>query len=275
MFSRNKKWHLKPAKEKKEFKIPKRYWIYVVLIIAIFVGVIHILRLPEYQIRDVDVEGAVITREQDIKDITQEFFGYTYFYIIPQSNIWLYPKEKILERIRALTSVASVSVDLDNNGILHVYLKDKDNKYLICRTSNDECFYMNEEGYIFSKAPAVEGNAFLTFKTDSNDDLLGTYFLTKVKIENILNFISKLKILGLEVDIVDIKNDNEINLTLSGGTIFTVSLEKDLDDTIINIKTLLTSQEFMEKSGGLEKIDYIDLRYGKKAFWKMKAESEK
>ena len=270
MFSQNKKWHLRPAKEKKEFKIPKRYWVYLVLIIACIVGVIYVLRLPEYQIRNVLVENAILTPESDIKSITDEYLGYTYFYVVPQSSVWLYPKQKMIERIRALPSITGVNISLDTSNVLHIVIKEKDNKFLWCN-SEQNCFYMTETGYIFAIAPKYEGVIFMTFRGQMEVEVLGKYFLTEEKMKNILNFISELKDFGIHVGSVDVKTEREVILTLRSGTKLIIGIEKGLDDTLINIKTLLGSKDFLDKSGGLEKMDYIDLRYGKKAFWKARA----
>ncbi|MDB5204567.1 MAG: hypothetical protein JWP09_595 [Candidatus Taylorbacteria bacterium] len=267
MFSQKKKWHTKPDKDKKEFKIPKRYWLYLVLIIFCIVGVIYILRLPEYQIENIVVENAVLTPEQDIKAIADEYLSYTYFYIVPQSNIWLYPKQKMLVQIKTLPSILGASIYLDKSDTLHIDVREKNNKFLWCN-DNGDCFYMTETGYIFASAPKYEGNIFTTFSGQMNGDVLGKYFLTEEKMKNILDFNSKLKELGIEVRSVDVKTEEGVTLTLSSGTKLIVGIDRSLSDTYINIKTLLESKDFLDKSGGIDKIDYIDLRYGKKAFWK-------
>lgn len=270
MFSQKKKWNIKSVKEKKEFKIPKRYWVYLFLIIMCIVGVIYVLRLPEYQIQNVVVENAVLTPENDIKSIADEYLGYTYFYVVPQSSIWLYPKQKITERVRVLPSITGADVFLDKNNVLHIDVKEKDNKFLWC-DENNSCFYMNEVGYIFAPAPMYEGHVFMVFRGQMTGDVLGKYFLSEDKIHHILNFISQLKEFEIQIGSVEVKTDREVVLTMLSGAKIIVSLEQGLEDTYINIKTLLESKDFIDKSGGLDKIDYVDLRYGKKAFWKAKA----
>ncbi len=272
MFSRNKKWNIKNTVEKKKFKIPKRFWVYLGLIILCIIGVVHVLRLPEYQIKRVIVENAVLTPEDNIKSIADEYLGYTYFYFIPQSNIWLYPKDKIRDQIKSLPSIDGVKIVLGQNNELLIEVKEKNNKFLWC-DENGKCFYMNEAGYVFAEAPQYEGNAFLTFRGQMDGESLGKYFLTEEKMRDILGFIFKLRDFDIEVVSINVKSDREVSLALRTGTVFIISMEKTLDDTYRNLKTLLESRDFMDKSGGIEKIDYIDLRYGKKAFWKAKGQA--
>jgi cell division septal protein FtsQ len=267
MFSRNKKWNIKHSSDKPKFKIPKRFWVYLGLIVICIVGVMYVLRLPEYQIKGVSVENAVLTPETNIKSIADEYLSYTYFYFIPQSNIWLYPKDKIRDQISSLPSIDGVKIVLGQNNTLSIEVKEKNNKFLWC-SENNNCFYMNERGFVFAEAPQYEGNVFLTFRGQMNGEVLGKYFLTEEKMRDILEFIFKLRDFDIEVVSVDVKSGREVSLTLRTGTVFIISMEKTLDDTYRNLKTLLESRDFMDKSGGIEKIDYIDLRYGKKAFWK-------
>lgn len=270
MFSQNKKWQTKHRTKKESLEIPKRVWIYVVLFVLCIIVVVYVLRLPEYQITDVVIDNAVITPEDTLKPIVTEYLGYKYFYIVPQSSVWLYPKRKMIADILKLPSITGVNIYTDSSRILHIGVKEKDNKFLWCHLEND-CFYMNETGYIFAPAPQYEGNLFTVFKGSLEGDPVGKYFLTEEKMKYILDFIAKLEDLEIKVGSISVKSEHEVVLVLYSGTRLIITIDSGLADTYTNIKTLLESREFLEKSGGLEKIDYIDLRYGKKAFWKSRA----
>jgi len=273
MFSKKKKWNIKRVSDKEKLKIPKRVWAYLALIFMCVVGVVHVLRLPEYQVKGVVIHNAILTPKSDISDIVDTYMSYKYFYLVPQSNVWLYPKSKITERIAELTSISGVGIELDELGVINITVVEENNKYLWCSESK-ECFYMNEGGYIFARAPDYEGSVFLVFRGQIEGETLGNYFLTDIKMQKILNLIARFKELGLNVSSVDVRSDTEIILTLKSGTRIISSFEKDFDNVYINIKTLLNSHDFVTKSGGIERIDTIDMRYGKKAFWTQKNDPE-
>lgn len=273
MFSKKKKWNTKfgPKKEKKD--IPKRYWLYGAFSIFCIIGVVHTLRLPEYQIRNIVIKNDVLTDESDIDSIAREYLAYKYYYVVPQSNIWLYPKQKILERVESLPPVKSAKVYLDDDNNLNIELVERDNKYLWCSELGD-CYYMNAVGYIFAPAPHFEGNVFLTFEGQIDSDALGKYYLDNDIMSRLLDFSARLSEIGIYISNINVKTLHDVTLTLKSGARMIIDIDADLEDVFINIKTLLSSQDFINKSHGLDAIEYIDLRYGKKAFWKPKEEVE-
>jgi cell division septal protein FtsQ len=269
MFSHKKKWNIKIVADKKNKKVPKRVWVYLFFIILCIVGVVHVLRLPEYQIRKVIVSGAVLTRESDVRGIAEEYLSYSYFYFIPQSNIWLYPKNKILDSIMSLSSIDGVDLDLNKrNNVLEINIKERKHEYVWC-DSNNSCFYMDRDGYIFSNAPTFEGNVFLTFRGLIDDNPIGKSFLEKNKMSELLSLITELNSFNLHTSAVNILSYDEVVLTLSTKANIVISINKQLGEALKNIKILINSGDFKAASGGgITNIEQIDMRYGKKAFWK-------
>lgn len=268
MFVNKKKWNIKIVTDKKKKKIPIRFWIYLSLLVLCAVGLIYVSRLPQYQVRNVSVSGTLLTREADIMSIAREYLSYNYFYFVPQSNIWLYPKNKILERIRLLSSVEDVEMDLNKaSNELNINIKERKHEYVWCDEVNI-CYYMDKNGYVFAGAPTFEGNVFLTFKGQIQDTPLGKYFLPQEKMLELLEFIENLKNIGFSINTINMLSDREVRLILDSKTEIIVSMEKSLHDCFRNIETLVNSADFQNVSGGIEKVQYIDMRYGKKAFWK-------
>ena len=189
--------------------------------------------------------------------------------MIPQSSVWLYPKQKIMSQIGILPSITGVKIHLDKESVLHISVTEKNNKFLWCNDVSD-CYYMTEMGYVFASAPKYEGNIFTVFFGQIDGNAVGKYFLTEEKMKNILNFVSKIKDFGFEASSINVKKYSEVIIKLRTDTKLIVSIDGGLDEAYIDMKTLLESKDFLAKSGGIEKIDYIDLRYGKKVFWKNK-----
>jgi cell division septal protein FtsQ len=264
-----KSWSTKKIKKDNDTKtkIPVKVWVFLFLIIVCLVSIVYMLRLPQYQIKSLVVENNLLTQESEIQDIANGFLNSKYFYIIPQSNIWLYPKNKILKKVKALPSVADATSSFDKQNLsLHIILTEKKHEYVWCGEA--DCYYMNRDGYIFAQAPSFEGNVFLVFKGLVSGDPLGKSYLPKKDMSEVIGLITSLTNSGLKVVSVNIVSRNEMRLKLDSKAEMIVSMDDNYSDLLKNIKILSSSPDFINASGGLGKIEYIDMRYGKKAFWK-------
>ncbi|MES2059679.1 MAG: hypothetical protein V4438_01475 [Patescibacteria group bacterium] len=257
-------FHTPPATKKKS---SWRAWLVFVLILICFGMIVYAVNLPSYQIKSVAVKGAVLTDSEKVKEVAEQNISGRYFFVIPKSFVWAYPKSKIMDQIFEMISVSGVDISVDQDEILQINIKDRAQKYLWCGSESD-CYYMDEKGIVFAKAPLLEGNIFLKFSGLIQNDPIGQFFLPPDRMQSLVSFVDGLKGLGLYAVAVNAKSSAEIHIILSSGTNLIISLEKPLDSVLSNIKILKASPDFESASGGIEKLEYIDLRYGTKAFWK-------
>jgi cell division septal protein FtsQ len=259
-------------------KLPKqkkkgwwKKWLVLIPLLLILAGVVYVVNLPKYQIEQVKVEGLTLTREADVQSIAQKELSGKYLFVIPRSFVWLFPRSAIREKVEALSSVLSASLDLDQSSqTLTINIEERKQEYVWCTDgAPKDCYYMDKDGLIFIKAPEFEGNVFLTFKGLADQSSpIGTSFLPKDKMTDLLTFIGRLRTLGLPVVSIRATSIRDIHLALSSGTDIIITLESSLEDVARSIETLANSEDFKSASGGISELEYIDLRYGAKAFWK-------
>ncbi len=109
---------------------------------------------------------------------------------------------------------------------------------------------------------------FLVFRGQIESEPLGKYFLPEQKMSELITFIEDLKNIGFNINIVNAVSQREVRLILDSKTEVIVTMEKPLDEAFKNLETLVNSGDFVNASGGIENLQYIDMRYGKKAFWR-------
>jgi len=265
----------KVPKEKKKGAWKK--WLFLIPVLVLFSAVFYVVNLPQYQITNVMVKGVLLAKESDIKSVTNQELSGSYLFFIPKSFFVFYPKDAIREKVEAMSSVLSTSLDFEKSSqTLTINIVERKQEYVWCTddtldgsAETKECFYMDKDGLVFIAAPQFEGHVFLMFAgLLDGADPVGKHFLPAAKMTEVLDFIVKLKTLGLSVASVSAKSEREIHMRLRSGTDLVVSLEKPLSDVVKNISTLIASTDFTTASGGIDKVSYIDLRYGTKAFWK-------
>ena len=151
---------------------------------------------------------------------------------------------------------------------------------------------MDENGYIFDEAPYFSGEVYFKFyglpaqagvpdvgipqsgSPASGTSPLGSYY-SKQNFQQLLSFKDGLVTFGLKPVALYITNDGEIEFILSGGTAATLGPEiilnndSDFQKVAENLETALTTEplqtEFKNKYSVLQ---YIDLRFGNKVYYK-------
>ncbi|MFA6050082.1 MAG: hypothetical protein WC761_02695 [Candidatus Paceibacterota bacterium] len=265
----------KVPKEKKKGAWKK--WLILAPLFLLLAAFIYFVNLPQYQIEKVEVKGALLTNESSIRDVALNEISSDYFFVVPKSFEWLYPRGKIRKKIEMMPSVLEASLDLDRKTrTLAIEIVERKQEYVWCApwiegegSAMRQCFYMDKDGLIFIKAPLFEGQVFLTFSgLVDPESPVGKNFLPGMHMANLLEFIGNLRSQGLSVASVNAMSTREVHVRLASGTDVIITLEEPLLPVAKSISTLLQSDDFKSASGGIDALSYIDLRYGSKAFWK-------
>ena len=158
------------------------------------------------------------------------------------------------------------------NNVLQLSLKEKSAFALWC--GDISCYFLDSTGFIFSRAPEFSGNVYKTFtgfvKEDVEGGALGKQFLSTDKILMIQKVIDALEAEKINISKINVQSIKETKLVTSTGTMFIVDIGKISDETMKNLRNTLASDEFNKKMPQLKDVEYIDVRFGGKVFFKLK-----
>ena len=122
----------------------------------------------------------------------------------------------------------------------------------------------------FSKAPQFSGNLFYTYIGGMTGKTLGHKFLPSNEFARIGDFVIKLGNLGVDTSsytIVD-ERSHEVRITDGGTIVF--STDDPYEIILENVRAILASEAFStDVRGTLLEVDYIDLRFGNKVFYRL------
>jgi hypothetical protein len=151
----------------------------------------------------------------------------------------------------------------------------------------EKCYFLDDNGLIFSEAPNFSGNAYFkyyggvtgrpdaeiasalsSFESDTNP-IGQTYLATTTVFQDINSFVQSVGQTSLAPISVSAESDGGFTMFLAGGGKIYFNLSQPLSKTADNLKVLLETLQ-TSSSTSISNIDYIDLRFGDKLYYKMK-----
>ena len=250
--------------------------IFVTVVLVLLMGVVAWLsRLEDIRIAAVEVEGNSVITDTELVAIVDEKLQGTYFFLIPRSNTLLYPRRDITAAIlssfpRLVTAEVSF-VDF-RSIVLSVeervpYARWCGDNFMPLEAEDNRCYFLDADGFIFAKSPGFTGNVFMNFygSIDQNDPV-GAQFLSRQEFRNIVFFLNSLKQLSIDPAMLIISDDIDLELFLGSGTRIILRRSNDFADILTNLESIFASEVFRDRN--MMTVDYIDLRFGRKVYYK-------
>lgn len=263
----------KKIKRKKFFL--KALFLFVLFLI-ISAGVVWSLYIPKLKIQKISVEGAEILSVEKIIANISDSIKSKYIFIIPKNHILIASKEEIANNLlSSFPRIKELTVNKNFPNSLAIIIKERQSAALLCGGENNppaggECAYIDEDGFVFEKAPYFSGEIFLKF-FDERDvgNLVTTWKLSfqvvpKDQFRKLIDFKNYLFRENIKIPSINLKKDGIYELQTNEGWVILLNERNDFRIAFENLKTALDSS-IKENQKNLE---YIDLRFGNKVFYK-------
>lgn len=255
-----------------------RWGIVSALLIVIFGTCIYIVHRPEIRIDTVVFSGGVLVKHADVEAETLVFLGHSYLGIIPKNNILFYPHDSLEAYLKdVFRRIDQISITRSNMHSLSVTITERKPVALWCDTLPDvglalHCYFMDNLGILFAEAPQFSGDAYTKyFGLINSDTPVGSQFTVSSTTFRVINdFVHEVDVLSLGPEYIVAKDNGEFSIYLSSGGYILFDLKSDIGKTRDNLEALLRAPAFATSTRGRLPIDYIDLRFGNKLFYKLR-----
>lgn len=236
-------------------------------------------------IKDVVINGTNIINWGEVETVVRNDISGKYLYLFSKSNSFIYPRNKIKKDLKKkFPRIEEIEVSTDGLNTITLNIKERIGTYLYCGETipydtvdvGENCFFVNQEGYIFDKAPYFSGDIYFKYylSLEEKGDLKGRYLMEKEDFFRITSFVDNIESLGLKPVYIVIENDGLHSLylehkptSISPKIIF--RKEESLDKIFENLSIAMKEKEFAnEINSKYDKLLYIDLRFKNKVLYK-------
>ena len=257
----------------------------MLFLIVVFVFLFAILlRVDNLKIKSVFVYGNSAIRQDEILKIVNDKLNSKYLKIFPRDNILLCPKSEIETQIYdAFKRVKNADIETDGLNSLILRIKEREPFALWCGAENSdeyqECYFMDNSGYIYSRAPNFSGNVFIKYYGTINaGKFIGSTFMDAEEFSKVSFLIKSLESINLTPIFFAVNKNGNYEIYLGknsgGGGIYDGKIifdkSNDIGQVFANLKSILENNIVGNDKDKNLRLDYIDLRFGKKIIYKFK-----
>ena len=248
----------------------------IVFLLLVLSGLVGLTYWPALRIADVAVSGTSTLSSSTLEAFVRERLAGDYWYILPKSNIFLYPKAHIEKDIlSAYPVLASADVHAADFHTVEVGVIERQPRALWC---SDTCYFMDENGVVYGEAPIFSEPVYTVYvgsttPSTSSGQASGAppwHYLTPTKFQALLALVDAViqKLSGEVLADVSINADNDVGMRFAGGFVLKFALHEERGDTFERLTLALTAEPFV--SHKLVEFEYLDLRFGDKLYYKLR-----
>src|SRR3989344_4418511 len=228
--------------------------LHVILFFTSLFALIYFSRQEQFLITEVKVLGEnVIDKDEIVPRVESLLTGY-YLRIIPRANTFVYPRHTIEQQlVEEFPRFKSVDLNLDGFQTLAISVEERIPLALYCATAT-ECYFLDEEGYIFAPAPSFSGAVYFIYTTETPiENPVGQNLMPIETFKSLPKFMAELSALGIHSTAFTINND-EYKLSLLNGGAVVWRRDADLALVSSNLEVFLSSESIRAQSDFLDKI---------------------
>jgi len=273
-------------KEKRFVKKRKNYRWYMLigflLVASLCVGLFFIARMSSLSISQISINGLATIHEEDTRNtISSVLSGSFASGLIPYRFILFAPTQAIAARLQEkfpLIAKADIQtkfpdtliVNITEHQLFGALCNDALNSGALDQDKRDiSCAYLDTEGIAYQKAPETQGFLIIKISINTPQIAIGQETIDRTMLQRIKELDKALpRIIGSPIASYRIERpaSHELVIITKQGFSLLVKDDGDIDSMLYTLKTVL-EKEIGARSRNL---DYIDLRFGNKVFYKFK-----
>ena len=251
----------------------------VLILLYVFVllgGGVAPFYIPKFRVAEISIGGLSSLNQEDLREEISGVLNGKFYGIFPYDNILMVPREKIIAvLLEKFSLLKSVSINREFPQSLSVIAEERKVEALWCPgavltstiPSAAECAFVDAEGFIFQPAPLFSGMIFLKF-FDGRTELpaIGKEMLAEGEFRKLTALKDKLDGKNLYIAKIILKDAEIYEIYLNEGWYILFNSKNEAEQTFGNLELVLGAT-IKEKR---PELDYVDLRFGKKVFFKLR-----
>jgi len=269
----------------------------LVATVLIAVGISYASYQPTLTVQGTSVQGATHVDPEEIQDYVFEQLHDQSWHFISHSNIFAYhPKQLAQQLVAHFPRIKSAQVGRASPfaTVLDIRIEERQPFALWCVKRKhavmteastteavavpDLCYEIDDTGFIFAPSEVSEpsGRSYIftggvsATSTEQNENPVGQQFAPS-HLSGILALLTFLKDDGFAPVGATVVDDQDFSIPLKESFYIKASFGESAVDVVKNLQLVLSAESLKDQQ---EKIEYIDLRFGNRVYFKLKGQEQ-
>ena len=281
---------VKRSRQAKLYQRLMRFLLWLAILALALAELSWFLHREVFLFQKVEIVGATPGLSAHVQRAIQDELSGDYLGLVPRSGIWFYPKSFLIKSLTtSLPEISEIRISQEVGRVLLVLVKERVASYLWCSHDGVTCDTLDETGFAFALAPRFSGHPFFQFSGELPATPIGSrplpsdIFSQVIALQSGINKVlatsilpSRIYLLPLDQQLEwhfllhnpDLAEDSRYNVTLL------VDNRQVLNNLLTNLHSALSApvfiQEYQDKIKVGGSLDYLDLRFPDKVFYKFK-----
>lgn len=249
------------------------------VIVALVLLLWQISFIPEISITRVSFEGNTNVSSEELFVPMHDMLSGAYAHLFSKRNVFLVRTRAMEDALEAqFPRLERVRIDRVGFTKLHVAVEERAPYGFWCSDA-PKCYFIDRTSFVFADAPQfLRSNSFVRYLGGevNAETPIGSSFLPRDAFSALETFLKELRRSNVRVLTVDYGDDRiavEAKPTTGSGaapfSIF-VTASSSYAQPLLDFETIIASPDFQTEVPSLSNLDYIDLRFGNKVFYKLK-----
>ncbi|MCX6754694.1 MAG: hypothetical protein NTU81_02610 [Candidatus Nomurabacteria bacterium] len=260
--------------------------LFFALFIFLIGGFSYFSQDKHVTLEKLEITGTHIINQSDIEDEVLKDISGKYLHLFSRSNSFIYPHRQIYNNLLLnFPRIEKLSVYRDNLKTLHISLVERTGSSLYCGNDiptnkediGENCYFINNDGFIFDKAPYFSGNVYFKYYMTLENNPVNPLAKQMMNIDSfhkLSRFIDGISSIGFKPVYMTVGSNGTNSLYLNHGENYTtprIIFNKDNDLDIIkdNLALSMGKKEFADEiNSKYNTLLYIDLTFKNKVLYK-------
>lgn len=252
------------------------------LVFAFAYGIYWFFNYQKLHIQSLRIHGAEAVAASDIERVVREYMSEWVWGLFPRSNYALFSSDEVSKRItKAFLRVSEAHVEKTFPDLADVTIRERTPWGIVCEgTTNARiasstiesdqwpvCAYVDQSGFAYEYSPMLFGALTKKIFLGDADVAVGESAVPDERLRMYDDFRDHFSRFALPVTAMVMTKENPRDVHMYVGDWYILV---DRDSRAKDVAKVLRPLLERELSGKMSRIDYIDLRFGNKVFYKLK-----